>query len=144
MVMSPCLSSSSWLTPLTKPSCWRISATRSFSFECGMMTFAFRAVMALRMRVRRSAIGSVILSPARFDDARNVAAQRQLPEAQAAQFEFANESTRAPALGAAVAQLHLVLLLARRELFQRKRLCQTRHVYKLLNGIPSARSSARP
>jgi hypothetical protein len=87
---------------------------RAFIFEAGMITFAFRAVMALRMRVSISAIGSVIVVPlpARLHDAGDVSTQRELTEAQTAQPKFADERTRTSALRAAVALANFELPLA--------------------------------
>src|SRR3970282_986686 len=74
---------------LMKPSSLRISAILTFSFEEGTSTFSCSARLALRMRVSRSAIGSVIdissrLLPAGLDDARHLAPDGELPEADAA------------------------------------------------------------
>src|SRR5215813_4629646 len=73
--------------------------------------------MPLRIRARRSAMGSVIdmlfvLSPARLDDARDVAAQGELAEAETAHLELAEIRPRPSAALAAVldADLELVLL----------------------------------
>src|SRR4051812_49797860 len=73
--------------------------------------------MPLRMRARKSAMGSVIdmdsvLSPARLDDARDVAAQGELAEAEPAHLELAEIRPRpAAALAAALdADLELLLL----------------------------------
>jgi hypothetical protein len=87
---------------------------RTFIFEDGMITFAFRAVMALRMRVSISAIGSVIVVPlpARLHDAGDVSTQRELTEAQTAQPELPDEGARTAALRAAVALADLELPLA--------------------------------
>jgi hypothetical protein len=62
-------------------------------------------MMALRIRDRKSAMGSVIDMrhlPARFDDAGDITAQRKAPETDTAQLELAQERTRAPALLASV------------------------------------------
>src|SRR5206468_10970903 len=84
-----------------KPSSFRISAIRTLSREAGMSTFSCSARLALRIRVSRSAIGSVIdmvaPSPARLHDARHLALERQFPEAEAAQLEFSEIASRAPA-----------------------------------------------
>src|SRR5687768_15161347 len=78
---------------LMKPSVLRISVMRTLSREAGMSTFSCSARLAFRMRVRRSAMGSVIMSrpllPARLDHARNLALEGQLPEAEPAAFELA-------------------------------------------------------
>src|SRR5881392_229375 len=114
MVSSPCLPSSSVEKALTKPSSLRTWATCSFCLDSGMITFALRAVMALRMRVSISAIGSVIVLPlpARLDDAGNVSPERELTEAHAAQPELAQECTRTAALRTTVALADFELPLA--------------------------------
>src|SRR3970282_1626402 len=78
---------------LMKPSSLRISAILTFSFEEGTSTFSCSARLALRMRVSRSAIGSVIdissrLLPAGLDNARHLALEGELPEADAARLEL--------------------------------------------------------
>src|SRR5512138_1210436 len=90
---------------------------RSFMFERGSSTSCLRARMPLRMRARKSAMGSVIdmgyfLSPARLDDTRDVAAQGELAEAEPAHLELAEICARpAAALAATLdADLELVLL----------------------------------
>src|SRR5262245_60618907 len=64
-----------------------------------MVISALRAVCALRMRVRRSAIGSVMLmrrsSPARLRDARNLSAVHDLADLHARQPELAVDATGA-------------------------------------------------
>src|SRR5262245_63152182 len=100
----------------------RSFANSSFRREAGTSTFLWRARTALRTHVRKSATGSEtdILSsfpralqksprsvdrflswplPGGLDDARNLAAQRQLPEADTAQ----SEVTQVPARTAAAA-----------------------------------------
>src|SRR5712691_4132551 len=86
------------------PSVLRISAMRSFSFDDGTSTFSCSARLALRMRVRKSATGSLLIlaSPARLDHARHLALERQLPEAQPTQFELAQVAARPAAELAAV------------------------------------------
>src|SRR5712692_7950101 len=86
-----CLASSSTRKFLMNPSSLRISAIRTLSLEEGMSTFSCSARLPLRMRVSRSAIGSLLIgwpSPARLHDARNLALEGQLPEAEAAQLEL--------------------------------------------------------
>src|SRR5437879_5050861 len=75
---------------LMNPSSLRISAIRSLSLEAGMSTFSCSARLALRMRVRRSAMGSLLIapSPARLDDTGHLALEGELPEAQTAHLEF--------------------------------------------------------
>src|SRR5688572_24287949 len=112
----PCLSSSSAVTLWTKPSSRRISAIRSLRFERGHSTSCLRARIPLRMRARKSAIGSVIdiesSSPARLDNAGDIAAKSQLAEAEPAHLELTEVRTRtAAALAAALlTNLELVLL----------------------------------
>src|SRR6185436_12466552 len=112
----PCLSSSVDTTLLTKPSSRRISAIRSLMFDRGHSTSDLRARIPLRMRARRSAIGSVIdilalPSPARLDDARDIAAERELSETAAAHLELAQVGARAAAALAAGLDANLELLL---------------------------------
>src|SRR5690348_3315732 len=111
----PCLLSSTDVTPCTKPSSRRISASRSLMLERGHSTSCLRARIPLRMRARRSAMGSVIdmvySSPARLDDARDIAAQGELAEAQPAHLELAEIRARAAAALAAALDAHLELLL---------------------------------
>src|SRR6188472_4296696 len=87
-----------------KPSSFKRSAMRTFSLDEGETTSACRARMALRIRARKSAIGSVMFLhlPARFDDARDVATEGQIPEADATHLELAQEGARTPALLAAI------------------------------------------
>src|SRR3989442_15150475 len=87
-----------------KPSFLRMSATRTFSREAGMSTFSCSARLAFRMRVSMSAIGSLLIarSPARLHDARDLALERQLAEAQAAHLELSEISAGAAAELAAV------------------------------------------
>src|SRR5262249_55908721 len=113
----PCLLSSLAVTPWTKPSSRRISAMRSLMFERGHSTDCLRAWIPLRMRARKSAIGSVIdifvrPLPARLDHTGDIAAQCELAEAEPAHLELAEIGTRpAAALAAALhANLELVLL----------------------------------
>src|ERR1700757_4841494 len=97
MVIVPCLSSVSERTAPTKPSSESTSAMRCLIFDDGICTFALRERIALRMRVSISAIGSVISSPARLHDARDVAPERQLTEAHTAEPELPHERARPPA-----------------------------------------------
>src|SRR5262245_48471088 len=90
----PCLPSSMKRKFLTNPSSFRTSVILTLSLEAGMSHFSCSARLALRIRVRRSAIGSVIMarpppSPAGLDHARDFALQRELPEADPAGLEFA-------------------------------------------------------
>src|SRR5215208_346863 len=92
--MTPWWVFSAVATPSRKPSWRRISAIRSLRIERGHSTSCLRARIPLRIRVRKSAIGSVIdtgrpSSPARLDHARDVAAERQLAETEATHLELA-------------------------------------------------------
>src|SRR5689334_399337 len=94
-----------------------------FTFDEDMLTSLLRAVCALRMRVRRSAIGSVMLirraSPARLGYARNLAAVHDLADLHAREAELAvhatgttrDRTTLAPTRGARIARLLLQLRL---------------------------------
>src|SRR6185312_8259403 len=68
-----------------------------FTFDEDMLTSLLRAVCALRMRVRRSAMGSVMLmprsSPARLGHARDFAAVHDLADLHARQPELAVHAT---------------------------------------------------
>src|SRR5580704_13195239 len=78
-----------------------------FRREEDIFTSGLPALWPLRMRVRRSAMGSVMLmprpSPARLGKARNLAAVRDLANLHARQSEFAIDAARASRDGAAVA-----------------------------------------
>src|SRR6476646_9939822 len=95
----------------------------AFRRDEGMSTRVCLAVTALRIRASMSAIGSVISSPATLGHTRDVAFERELPEAQVAQRELAHVRARAPAQAAAVPQADLVF---RRLLFFRD-LCSRCH-----------------
>src|SRR5271155_5298685 len=79
----------------------------SFSFEAPTPTVGLPADCALRMRVRRSAIGSVMLivraSPARLGKARYFPAARSLAQLGARQAELAIHPARAAGDRAAIA-----------------------------------------
>src|SRR5206468_5994123 len=125
-----------------KPSLLRISARRSLIRDDGMSTFSCSARLALRTRVRKSAIGSLLMaaSPARLQDARHLALEGQLAETQAAQLELAQIAARPAAQLAAMVG-------AGRELGDPLRLHDERglghgcSVYSL-NGIPRCVRSA--
>src|SRR5277367_2338525 len=89
------------------PSSFRTLRMASFSFEAPTPTVGLPADCALRMRVRRSAIGSVMLivraSPARLRQARNLAAIRGLAQLGARQPELAIHPARSAGNGAAIA-----------------------------------------
>src|SRR5512135_546466 len=110
---------------------FRMRAISAFSFETGMSTRRCRAPAAFRIRASMSAIGSVIMwdsspivsgqhrtcrswkcqprLPARLAHARDLAAQRHLPEADPAQAELAQVAPRPTAALAAVAGAHAEL-----------------------------------
>src|SRR5579885_2769744 len=94
-----------------KPSDFRMRAISPLIREAGTATESCRAACAFRMRVSMSAIGSVIMGgrplPARLDDARDLAPERQRAETDAAESELPDERTRPPAEVAAVVLLHL-------------------------------------
>src|SRR5438552_11796628 len=102
-------------------------AISALSRDAGMSTRVCLAVTALRIRVSMSAIGSVISnspthqfthSPTALGDARDVAFEGELPEAQSAQRELSHVGARPATQVAAVAQpdLELRLLLLFRDL----------------------------
>src|SRR5688572_23139291 len=102
-----------------------------FTLEDDIDTSVLRAVCALRMRVSRSAMGSVMLmprsSPARLRDARDLAAVHDLADLHARETELAVHATgaardraaHAAAGGARIARLRLQLRLRGRALFRR-------------------------
>src|SRR5499427_8260922 len=135
----PCFLSSMRRKFLMNPSSLRISVMRSLSLEDGMSTFSCSARLALRMRVRRSAIGSLIdmsgSSPAGLDHARHLALEGKLAEAEAAELELSDEAARTPAQLAAVVDAGLEL----GGLVQALRLHDERglgHAYDSLKGTP--------
>src|SRR5919205_1493598 len=81
----------------------------------GMITVSCAAMIPLRMRVRKSATGSVIdmRSPARLRHAGDVAVVRELAQAHAAQAELAVDRPRPAAAAAARVGPRLVLRCAR-------------------------------
>src|SRR3954454_13772455 len=87
-----------------KPSSRRISAIARLVREAGTMTSVWRARVPLRMRVSMSAIGSDMLFglPARLGHAWQLAHQRALAEADAAQAEATHVAARAAAHEASV------------------------------------------
>src|SRR5919206_1021585 len=75
-------------------------ASSFFSLDDGISTVSCAAMIPLRIRVRKSAMGSVMLMadlPARLGHARDEALVRQLAQAQAAEPELPIDGTRAPA-----------------------------------------------
>src|SRR5215472_16192941 len=90
------------------PSSFRTLAIATLTPDDGMWTVAFSASCALRMRVSMSAIGSVMLIcdslPARLDDARDLAAHRDLAQLVAAEPELSEHAPWTPGQRAAIAQ----------------------------------------
>src|SRR5918998_3051845 len=81
-------------------------ASSFLSLDDGISTVSCAAMMPLRIRVRKSAMGSVIdicpsPLPARLGHARDVALVGHLAQADPAQAELAVDGTRAAALAAA-------------------------------------------
>src|SRR5437868_14337660 len=78
-------------------------------FEAGTLTVALATICALRMRVSRSAMGSLmpmeslLALPAGLDHAGDVAAEGELPDLVAGQAELAERAARATGHAAAVA-----------------------------------------
>src|SRR5262245_24458257 len=123
------------------PSSFSSSAMRTLSFDDGMSTFSCSALLALRMRVSRSAIGSLRMAlPARFHDARHLTLEGQLTEAQATHLELAEIAA------GSTAQLAPVIG-PRAELGGRLRLHDERGLghgsCHSLNGMPRPARSAR-
>src|SRR2546425_6656437 len=89
------------LYPSMYPSLSRILASSTLRVDVGMSTCTCFARSALRTRVRKSAIGSVMfsLSPGRLGDPGQGALEGQFPEAQAAEPELAVNGARPAALG---------------------------------------------
>src|SRR6188472_2240762 len=102
----PAPSCSSW-TSAMKPSSLRMRAISRFVREAGTTTSVWRARDALRTRVSMSAIGSemFIVLPARLRDAGQLADERALAEADAAEREAAHVCARPTAHEAAVIRL---------------------------------------
>src|SRR5262245_29955991 len=99
-------------TSAMKPSSLRIRAISRLVRDAGTTTSTWRAREALRTRVSMSAIGSEMFIgslPARLRDAGQLAEERSLPEADAAQGEPPDVGPRTPAHGAAVIAANLVL-----------------------------------
>src|SRR5271157_214657 len=95
------------------PSSFRMRAISIFNLETGTSTRWCFAAVALRKRVKKSAIGSVciVLLPASFHDSRDLSLERHAAEANAAHLKFANIPAGAAAATAAVAHAHLELRL---------------------------------
>src|SRR5580700_6173804 len=96
-------------------------ANSIFNFEDGRSTRACLAREAFRIRVNKSAMGSVVILPslpARLHHARNLSLERVAAETDAAQFKLPEKTARASANAATVplADLKLQLPLHLREL----------------------------
>src|SRR5690349_21053452 len=104
-------------TSAMKPSSLRMRAISRLVRDAGTTTSVWRARDAFRTRVSMSAIGSemfICVLPARLRHAGQLAQERSLPEADAAQREPTHEGARPSAHGAAVVRLDLVLRAAAR------------------------------
>src|SRR5262249_31077188 len=128
------------------PSSLRRRAISTFILELGMVACSCSALLALRMRVSMSAIGSVStcsLLPARLRHAGDRTLVGELPQADSAEAELAEDRARPAAPVAARVLTHLVLL-GSPLLDDERRL---RHYCSLLSpsakGRRRARSSAR-
>src|SRR4029450_2820384 len=89
----------------------------SFSFDDGMTTSSWNAVLAFRRRVSMSAIGSVIVtvappSPRRLGHTGHLARVDHVPQADSAQAELAIHRARATAAAAPGVRAHRELRLA--------------------------------
>src|SRR6516165_5194798 len=89
-------------------------ASASLSFDDGMSTSSWNAVLAFRRRVSMSAIGSVIISaptssPRRFGHARHLAGMDHRAEADPAETEALVHGARAAAAAAPRVRAHLEL-----------------------------------
>src|SRR2546422_5869401 len=95
------------------PSSLRMRAMPSFRRDVGISVLSCSALLALRMRASMSATGSVsIWSPARFGHARDHALVSQVPQADPAEAELAEDGARATAAIAARVRPCAVLLRA--------------------------------
>src|SRR5207253_11407084 len=129
-------------------------AISTFSFDTGMSTRRWPAWQALRTRVSMSATGSItlispsVLLPTGLAHAGNLPAQRQIAEADAAQFELPQRAATAAASLAPVVAAHLELrfpldLLDPGLLRHAVVLWLTTPGASPRNGMPSSRSKAR-
>src|SRR6266545_6887566 len=126
-----------------KPSSLRISVIRTLSLEDGMSTFSCSARLALWMRVRRSAIGSLIDMvvrplPTGLGHARHLALEGELPEAEPAELELPEKAARPAAQLAAAVDARLEL----RRLLQPLRLHDERSLRHTL-GLPEGDAEVR-
>src|SRR5712692_2180083 len=164
----PCGGASLTVTSRTKPSSRSTSHTFSFSFEAGRSSSSSPARCALRMRVNKSATGSVMLIcyaprlavpvgtptrlclrpearglPRRLDHSGDLAFQRPVPEADPAHLELVEERPAAAAEPAPVVRPHLELRLQCQALRLRD-LGELGHDYAVLKGMPMYLRRARP
>src|SRR4026208_2443592 len=105
-VVGPAFSS---VTSAMKPSSLRMRAISRLVRHAGTTTSVWRARDAFRTRVSMSAIGSEMFIgflPARLGDAGQLAQERTLPEADAAQREPSPVGARSPAHRAAGGRPH--------------------------------------
>src|SRR5688500_13232709 len=124
-----------------------MSARASLTFELGMRTSSCMAMLAFRMRVSMSEMGSVIVigrlpSPAGLRHAGDLTGVHHLAEAHAAEAELAVHGVRAPAALAPGVSAHLELrraLLLLDECLLGHQSCPSR-----LNGKPKASRRALP
>jgi hypothetical protein len=85
-----------------------------FSFDDGMSTRECRAREPFRIRVKKSAMGSVVILqslPAGFHDAGNFSLERETAKTDAAHLELPKRAARTPANPATVALANFVLQL---------------------------------
>src|SRR5918992_5007935 len=122
-----------------------------FSLEDGISTVSCAAWIPLRMRVRKSAIGSVLeltagslcgVSPRRLGHARDEALVGELSEADTAKSELPVDRARPPASPAARVLAGLVLRRARLA-HPLRRLGHSSYWFSLANGMPSSSSRTR-
>src|SRR5947209_16430135 len=131
-VRMPCFPSSLLDTSRMKPSSFSTSQMRCFILLAGTSKSARPARCALRIRVNRSAIGSVMLTlttsslpypwarrlanglPGRLDDSGDLAVEGAVSEADTAHLELVQEGAIAPADGPAPVGADLELRLALR------------------------------
>src|SRR5574338_1112482 len=125
-----------------------MAASASFCLEDGMDTSSCIAVLALRMRVSMSAIGSVMVmvatsSPARLGHARDLPGVDHVAQADPAELELAVHRVRTAALLATRVgpdlELGLAVGLVDESLLGHGGYCPSR-----LNGKPKASSRALP
>src|SRR3954469_17394344 len=121
-------------------------AHSAFSREDGISTVSWAAWMPLRIRVRKSAMGSVLeltagslcaVSPRRLGHARDEALMGQLPKADAAQSELPVDRA-GPATPAAAGVLAGLVLRGARLTHPLRRLGHDSQLFSLANGSPSS------